>query len=121
MTPTLVRDELLKCFESANKEFMHVFNQPTNDEALKAQVQAVRDGLFPELRGELRPARPRQGIVTAIGQCKSNAEAMMGPKGIGHNQAPLRRDDEARQQAARKQVDPSCLVTFSKPALTVEL
>jgi hypothetical protein len=46
VTPTLVRDELLKCFESANKEFMHVLNQPTDDQALKAQVRQFVTGTF---------------------------------------------------------------------------
>ena len=44
--PILVRDELLKCFESANKEFMEVLHQPATDAAIKAQVQQFVTGVF---------------------------------------------------------------------------
>jgi len=80
VTPTLVRDELLRCFESANKEFMHVLNQPTNDEALRAQVRQFVTGSFQSC-GASFDQPTKEGIVSAIGQCKSNAEAMMGQKG----------------------------------------
>jgi hypothetical protein len=80
VTPTLVRDELLKCFESANKEFMDVLNQPTDDQALKSQVRQFVAGSFQSCGASFeRPTK--EGIVSAIGQCRSNAEAMMGPKG----------------------------------------
>ena len=80
VTPTLVRDELLKCFESANKEFMNVLNQPTNDDALKAQVRQFVSGSFQSCGASFyQPTK--DGIVSAIGQCKANAEAMMGQKG----------------------------------------
>jgi hypothetical protein len=82
VTPVFVRDELLKCFESANKEFMHVLNQPTNDEALKAQVRQFVTGTFQSC-GASFDQPTKDGIVSAIGQCKSNAEAMMGEKGVG--------------------------------------
>ncbi len=80
VTPTLVRDELLKCFESANKEFMDVLNQPTNDAQLKAQVRQFVTGSFQSC-GASFDQPTKDGIVTAIGQCKANAEAMMGQKG----------------------------------------
>ena len=80
VTPILVRDELLKCFESANKEFMHVLNQPTDDQALKAQVRQFVTGSFQSC-GASFDQPTKEGIVTAIGQCKANAEAMMGQKG----------------------------------------
>ena len=80
VTPVLVRDELLKCFESANKEFMHVLNQPTNDQVLKAQVREFVTGTFQSC-GASFDQPTRDGIVSAIGQCKTNAEAMMGQKG----------------------------------------
>src|SRR3989475_12704093 len=80
VTPTLVRDELLRCFESANKEFMHVLNQPTDDQALKAQVRQFVTGSF-QACGASFDQPTKEGIVSAIGQCKSNAEAMMGQKG----------------------------------------
>src|SRR6267143_2006405 len=65
ITGEIVRDELLRCFESANKEFFTLLNQPVTDEALKTQVKQFVEGV----------------IQTAINQCKSNAETMMGPKG----------------------------------------
>ncbi len=80
VTPTFVRDELLKCFESANKEFMNVLNQPTNDQALKAQVRQFVSGSF-QTCGASFDQPTKNGIVSAIGQCKANAEAMMGEKG----------------------------------------
>lgn len=80
VTPTLVRDELLKCFESANREFMHELNQPTNDAALKTQVRQFVTGSFQSCGASFEQPT-KQGIVSAIGQCKANAEAMMGDKG----------------------------------------
>lgn len=35
LTGELVRDELLRCFESANKEFFTLLNQPVTDQVLK--------------------------------------------------------------------------------------
>jgi len=80
VTPTLVRDELLKCFESANKEFMEVLKQPTNDAQLKAQVRQFVTGSFQSC-GASFDHPTKEGIVTAIGQCKANAESMMGQQG----------------------------------------
>ncbi|HUI00325.1 MAG TPA: hypothetical protein VLU99_02855 [Nitrososphaerales archaeon] len=80
VTPTLVRDELLKCFEDANKEFMHVLNMPTEDAVLKAQVRQFVTGSFQSC-GASFDQPTKEGIVSAISQCKANAEAMMGQKG----------------------------------------
>jgi len=80
VTPTLVRDELLKCFESANRDFMRVLDQPTDDQALKAQVRQFVAGSFQSC-GASFDQPTKEGIVLAIGQCKANAEAMMGQKG----------------------------------------
>jgi hypothetical protein len=80
VTPVLVRDELLRCFEDANREFMNVLNQPANDEALKAQVRKFVSGTFQSC-GVSFEQPTKEGIVAAIGQCKANAEAMMGQKG----------------------------------------
>jgi hypothetical protein len=82
VTPTLVRDELLKCFESANKEFMRVLNRPTSDSELKAQVRQFVTGSF-QTCGASFENPTKQGIVSAINTCKSNAESMMGPQGAG--------------------------------------
>ncbi len=46
ITPILVRDELLKCFESANKEFMEVVHQPATNAAIRAQVNQFVTGVF---------------------------------------------------------------------------
>ena len=80
VTPVLVRDELLRCFESANKQFMHVLNQPTNDQVLKAQVREFVTGSFQSC-GASFDKPTKNGITSAITQCKANAEAMMGQKG----------------------------------------
>jgi hypothetical protein len=80
VTPTLLRDELLKCFESANKEFMDLMHQQTTEEALRAQVRQFVTTVFQGC-GVSFDSPTKVGIVTAIGQCKTNAEAMMGPAG----------------------------------------
>ena len=91
VTPILVRDELLKCFESANKEFMEVLHQPATDAAIKAQVNQFVTGVFQNC-GASFDHPTKTGITTAIGQCKANAEAMMGPAGssiIAHHYAEM--------------------------------
>lgn len=80
VTPILVRDELLRCFEDANKEFMLLLNQPADDQQLKAQVRQFVAGSFQNCGASFEQPT-KEGIVTAIGQCKANAEAMMGEKG----------------------------------------
>lgn len=80
VTATLVRDELLKCFESANREFNEILNQPVGDEALKQQVRQFVTGVFSNCGVSFdRPTKA--GIMTAIEECRRNAESMMGPKG----------------------------------------
>jgi len=91
VTPTLVRDELLKCFESANKEFMEVLHQPATDAQIRAQVHQFVTGVFQSC-GASFDHPTKAGILTAIGQCKSNAENMMGPAGssiIAHHYAEM--------------------------------
>ncbi len=80
VTPVLVRDELLKCFESANREFARLLNQPVTEEALKAQVQQFVNGAFQKC-GVSFENPSKAGIVTAINECKKNAESTMGPQG----------------------------------------
>jgi hypothetical protein len=80
LTGELVRDELLRCFESANKEFLTLLNQPFTDEGLKVQVKQFVEGVFQNC-GVSYASPTKSGILTAIGQCKSNAEKMMGPQG----------------------------------------
>jgi hypothetical protein len=80
ITAELVRDELLRCFESANKEFFTLLNQPVTDDALKTQVKQFVEGVFQSC-GVSYAEPTKTGILTAINQCKSNAEKMMGPKG----------------------------------------
>jgi hypothetical protein len=80
VTPIFVRDELLRCFESANREFMKVLNQPITDEALKQQVRQFVNGVFQSCGVSIENPT-KQGIVVAIEQCKKNAEGMMGEKG----------------------------------------
>jgi len=80
VTPQFVRNELLTCFESANREFAKVLKQPVTDEALKQQVRQFVTGVFSQC-GVSFDKPTKVGIETAIEQCKKNAEAMMGPKG----------------------------------------
>lgn len=80
VTPTFVRDELLRCFESANGEFMEILHQPVTDEQLKQQVRSFVEGVFSQC-GVSYVAPTKEGILTAIAECKRNAERMMGPQG----------------------------------------
>jgi hypothetical protein len=80
LTGELVRDELLRCFESANKEFFTLLNQSVTDEMLKTQVKQFVEGVFQSC-GVSYTEPTKTGILTAINQCKSNAEKMMGPQG----------------------------------------
>jgi len=80
ITPELVRDELLTCFESANREFARLLNQPVTDEALKGQVRSFVESVFSKC-GASYTNPTREGILMAIDECKANAEKMMGPQG----------------------------------------
>ncbi len=80
VTPELVRDELLSCFESANREFARLMAQPITDDALRGQVKMFVESVFQKC-GASYTNPTKWGIVTAIGECKSNAEKMMGPQG----------------------------------------
>lgn len=81
ITTILVRDELLRCFESANKEFMEVLRQPATDAAIRAQVNQFVTGVFQNC-GVSFDNPTKAGILTAINQCKANAQSMMGPAGV---------------------------------------
>jgi len=80
VTPTLVRDELLKCFESANGEFANLMHQPVTDEQLKQQVKGFVEGVFSTC-GVSYVSPTKEGILAAISECKRNAEQMMGTQG----------------------------------------
>jgi hypothetical protein len=80
VTPAFVRDQLLLCFESANGEFARILNQPVTDDQLRQQVKTFVEGVFSNC-GVDYVAPTKDGIVTAISECRRNAEAMMGPKG----------------------------------------
>jgi hypothetical protein len=80
ITPALVRDELLKCFESANGEFAKVMHHPVTDEQLRQQVKSFVEGVFSQC-GVSYVAPTKEGMVAAISECKRNAEQMMGPQG----------------------------------------
>ena len=80
ITPAFVRDELLKCFESANAEFAEVLHQPVTDDQLRQQVRSFVEGVFSQC-GVSYVSPTKEGIVTAISECKRNAETMMGTRG----------------------------------------
>ena len=82
ITPEFVRDELLSCFESANREFATLLNQPVTDEQLKQQVKQFVESVFVNC-GASYTDPTKEGIVTAMNQCRTNAEKMMGPQGAG--------------------------------------
>ena len=82
ITPEFVRDELLSCFESANREFATLLNQPVTDEQLKQQVKQFVESVFVNC-GASYMDPTKEGILTAMNQCRSNAEKMMGPQGAG--------------------------------------
>jgi hypothetical protein len=82
VTPAFVRDELLKCFESANGEFARMMHQPVTDEQLKQQVKGFVEGVFAQC-GVSYVEPTKAGITAAISECRSNAEKMMGTRGAG--------------------------------------
>ncbi len=82
LTTQFVRDELLRCFESANREFMRLLGQPVTDEALKQQVRQFVQGVFSQC-GVSYTDPTKEGILAAIAECKNNAEKMMGAQGAG--------------------------------------
>jgi hypothetical protein len=91
ITPAFVRDELLKCFESANGEFAKMMHQQVTEDQLKQQVRAFVEGVFSQC-GVNYVEPTKDGIVAAISECKSNAEKMMGTQGaaiIEHHYAEM--------------------------------
>ena len=82
ITPEFVRDELLTCFESANREFATLLNQPVTDEQLKQQVKQFVESVFVNC-GASYTDPTKEGILTAMNQCRTNAEKMTGPQGAG--------------------------------------
>jgi hypothetical protein len=91
LTPSFVRDELVRCFESANQQFFEILGQRVTDEQLRAQVREFVTGVFRQC-GVQFETPTKQGIRTAIDQCKANAEGMMGERGaaiIRHHYAEM--------------------------------
>lgn len=91
ITPDFVRDQLLSCFESANREFADLLHQPVTDEELKVQVKTFVQTVFSQC-GVSYAEPSKAGIIAAITECKSNAEKMMGPQGseiIQHHYAEM--------------------------------
>jgi len=107
VTPEFVRDELLRCFESANKEFMAILNQPVTDEQLKQQVRQFVESVFVNC-GASFTEPTKDGILTGMGQCRSNAEKMMGPRRAGMIQHHY---DEMMKLVDRLQERPAYVAT----------
>lgn len=80
ITPAFVRDELLRCFESANREFARILNQPVADDVLRQQVYGFVSGVFRQC-GANFDSPTKHGILTAMDECRRNAESMMGEQG----------------------------------------
>src|SRR5437867_4131418 len=88
LTPSFVRDELLRCFESANQQFFDLLGQPVTDEQLRVQVREFVTGVFQEC-GLPFETPTKEGIRTAIDRCKGNAEGMMDEQvALGQAQRP---------------------------------
>jgi hypothetical protein len=91
VTVEFVRDELLRCFESANREFFDILGKPATEHQVREQVQAFVTGVFQQC-GVSFENPTKDGILTAIETCKANAEQMMGDKGadvIRHHYAEM--------------------------------
>jgi len=86
ITGEFVRDELLRCFESANREFLTLLKQPVADEALKTQVNQFVRGVFQNC-GVSYVHPTKTGILTAIAESTRSR----------HHPSSLCRDDEARR------------------------
>src|SRR5256885_2391543 len=80
VTAEFVRDELLRCFESANREFFEILDHPATDTQLREQVHSFVTGVFQQC-GVSFDSPTKEGILIAIDQCRSNAEQMMGERG----------------------------------------
>jgi hypothetical protein len=91
VNPEFVRDELLHCFESANREFANLLKMQVTDEALKQQVKTFVSTVFSQC-GVSYASPTKEGIEVAIKTCKDNAEKMMGAQGadiIRHHYAEM--------------------------------
>jgi len=91
VTPELVRDELLRCLESANKEFMEILGQPVGEEQLRREIRYFLENVFKQC-GVSFENPTKDGLVAAIESCKANAERMMGERGaeiIRHHYAEM--------------------------------
>jgi len=80
LTSAFVRDELLRCFESANREFLRILNQPVVDDQLRGQVHQFVTQVF-HACGVSFENPTKVGILTAIDACKTGPEQMMGDRG----------------------------------------
>jgi hypothetical protein len=68
-----------------------MLHQPVTDEQLKQQVKSFVEGVSSQC-GISYVSPTKEGIVTAISECKRNAEKMMGPRGaevIEHHHAEM--------------------------------
>src|SRR4029077_15240051 len=79
ITPEFVRDELLSCFESANREFSTLLNQTVTAEQLKQQVKPFVESVFVNC-GASYTDPTKDGLLTAMNQCRTNAEKSIGPQ-----------------------------------------
>src|SRR5438552_17282677 len=80
VTTEFVRDELLRCFESANREFFEILGQPATEAQVREQVHGFVTGVFQQCGASFED-RTKQGIFTATEPCRSNAAQMMGVPG----------------------------------------
>lgn len=87
----VVRDELLKCLEIINREFIRILDQPTTDKKLKLQTKEFLTSVFHSCGVSFENPN-KEGIVLALELCKKYAKAIMGPNGkhiIDHHYAEM--------------------------------
>jgi hypothetical protein len=80
ITPSFVRDEMIACFESANREFLELLNQTIDSDILRSQIRKFVITVFANC-GSSYWNPTKESIVEAITQCKVTAEEKMGAEG----------------------------------------
>src|SRR5438552_15903163 len=80
VTTDFVRDELLRGFESANREFFEILGQPATEAQVPEQVHGFVTGVVQQCGASFEKPT-KQGILTAIEQCRSNVEQMIAAPG----------------------------------------
>lgn len=81
VTAVLVRDELVRCFESANGELLRRAGQQVPKEELKKMVFQFVTNVFQSC-GASYENPTKEGILKAIENCKQTAESQWGKSDV---------------------------------------